>query len=129
IERPKRKILSPLDKKPEETKEEAVEEEFREQSNETLVDHLFDLRKQLIKSVFIFLFFLIVVFSTMNKWFPLVTKGNELVVFEPFQIVTFYTSISVTLAVRLSLPCLIHFMWQFVKPGLRTNDVRYLVLY
>src|SRR5699024_467854 len=120
IKRPKRKILSPLDKKYEETKEEAVKEELHEQSDETLVDHLFDLRKQLIKSVFIFLFFLIVVFSTMNKWFPLVTKGNTLVVFGPFQIVKFYTSISVTLALGLSLPFLIHFMWQFVKPGLKT---------
>ena len=129
IKRPKRKILSPLDKKYEETKEEAVKEELHEQSDETLVDHLFDLRKQLIKSVFIFLFFLIVVFSTMNKWFPLVTKGNTLVVFGPFQIVKFYTSISVTLALGLSLPFLIHFMWQFVKPGLKTNEVRYLGLY
>lgn len=129
IERTKRKIVSPLDKKSEETKIEAVKEEQEEENNESLVDHLSDLRKQLIKSAFVFLFFLIVVFSTMNKWFPLVTKGNELVVFGPFQIVKFYTSITVTLALGLSLPFLIHFVWQFVKPGLKTNEVRYLGLY
>lgn len=129
IERTKRKILSPLDKKPEETKVEAAKEERDEENNESLVDHLSDLRKQLIKSVVVFLFFLIVVFATMNKWFPIVTKGNDLVVFGPFQIVKFYTSISVTLALGLSLPFLIHFMWQFVKPGLKTNEVRYLGLY
>ncbi len=129
LERSKRQVLSPLDKKPEEQKVEAVEEEPEKENNETLSDHLSDLRKQLIKSVYVFLFFLIVVFATMNKWFPLVTKGNSLVVFGPFQIVKFYTSITVTLALGLALPFLIHFMWQFVKPGLRTSEVRYLGLY
>ncbi|MEI3612126.1 twin-arginine translocase subunit TatC [Pseudogracilibacillus sp. SO30301A] len=129
IQRTKRKILSPLDKKPIEIKREAVEDELHVQNDDKLIDHLSELRNQLIKSIFIFLLFLIIVFLTMNKWFPLVTKGNELVVFGPFQIVKFYTSISVTLALGLSLPFLIHFMWQFVKPGLKTNEVRYLGLY
>lgn len=130
MQRSNRKILSPLDKKPEKVKVEEMEEEkLHEVSNETLTDHLSDLRKQLIKSALVFLFFLIVVFSTMNKWFPIVTKGNDLVVFGPFQIVKFYTSISVTLALGLSLPFLIHFMWQFVKPGLKKNEVRYIGLY
>src|SRR5699024_1077846 len=99
------------------------------ESNESLINHLSDLRKQLIKSVFVFLFFLIVVFSTMNTWFPFFTQGNELVVFGPFQVVKLYTSISVTLSLGFSLPFLIHFIWQFVKPGLKTNEVRYLGLY
>src|SRR5699024_3300285 len=47
----------------------------------------------------------------------------------PFQVVKLYTSISVTLALGFSLPFLIHFIWQFVKPGLKTNEVRYLGLY
>lgn len=116
-----RTVLSPLDKKEDESEQ--------AQKSETLVEHLTELRKQLIKSAFVFLFFLIVVFITMNKWFPIVTRGNELVVFGPFQVIKFYTSVSVTLALGLSLPFLIHFLWQFVKPGLKENEVRYIGLY
>lgn len=130
LERTKRTVFSPLDKTKDQFTVKKIEEEHRdEEQKETLVDHLSDLRKQLIKSAFVFLFFLIVVFITMNKWFPLVTKGNELVVFGPFQVIKFYTSISVTLALGLSLPFLVHFIWQFVKPGLKEKEVRYIGFY
>ncbi|WHY83725.1 twin-arginine translocase subunit TatC [Siminovitchia fortis] len=105
------------------------EKQEEETNGEALVEHLADLRKQLIKSLAVFVVFLLVVFTTMNYWFPYVTKGNELVVFGPFQIVKFYTSICVTLALGLSLPFLVHFIWQFVKPGLKSNEIRFLGLY
>ncbi|MDN5708887.1 MAG: twin-arginine translocase subunit TatC [Planococcus sp. (in: firmicutes)] len=96
---------------------------------ETLVDHLGDLRKQLIKSSVVFLFFLALVFSTLNFWFPYVVKGNDLVILGPLEVVKFYTSISATMALGLSLPFLIHFIWQFVKPGLEETEARFLGLY
>lgn len=96
---------------------------------ETLVDHLGELRKQLIKSALVFLFFLLVVFSTLNFWFPYIVKGNNLVILGPLEVVKFYTSISATLALGLSLPFLIHFIWQFVKPGLEEKEARFLGLY
>ncbi|MBT2570612.1 twin-arginine translocase subunit TatC [Planococcus sp. ISL-110] len=96
---------------------------------ETLVDHLGDLRKQLIKSALVFLFFLLVVFSTLNFWFPYIVKGNNLIILGPLEVIKFYTSISATLALGLSLPFLIHFIWQFVKPGLEEKEARFLGLY
>lgn len=96
---------------------------------ETLVDHLGELRKQLIKSALVFLFFLLVVFSTLNFWFPYIVKGNNLVILGPLEVIKFYTSISATLALGLSLPFLIHFIWQFVKPGLEEREARFLGLY
>ncbi|MDQ0429720.1 sec-independent protein translocase protein TatC [Planomicrobium stackebrandtii] len=96
---------------------------------ETLVDHLGELRKQLIKSALVFLFFLLVVFSTLNFWFPYIVKGNNLVILGPLEVIKFYTSISATLALGLSLPFLIHFIWQFVKPGLEEKEARFLGLY
>ncbi|ANU26539.1 twin-arginine translocase subunit TatC [Planococcus versutus] len=96
---------------------------------ETLVDHLGDLRKQLIKSALVFVFFLIVVFSTLNFWFPYIVKGNDLVILGPLEVIKFYTSISATLALGLSLPFLIHFIWKFVKPGLEEKEARFLGLY
>lgn len=128
-----KQILSPLDKKPEDRNMERpynqVEKHEDDTNGEALVNHLADLRKQLMKSLIVFILFLVLVFTTMNQWFPYLTKGNELVVFGPFQIVKFYTSICVTLALGLSLPFLVHFMWQFVKPGLKSTEIRFLGLY
>lgn len=96
---------------------------------ETLIDHLGDLRKQLIKSLLVFGVFLIVVFSTLNLWFPYVVKGHDLVILGPLEVIKFYTSISLTLALGLSLPFLCHFLWQFVKPGLKEEESKFIGLY
>lgn len=131
----KQKVDSETDKAerkespPPEPKEEPNPPSEPEDRIETLVDHLGDLRKQLIKSAFVFAFFLLLVFSTLNFWFPYVVKGNELVILGPLEVVKFYTSISATLALGLSLPFLIHFLWQFVKPGLQETEARFLGLY
>lgn len=140
-----RKLISPLHKKaaqPEKPAEKVPEsmpeppihepDSPSEESTvdvETLVDHLGELRKQLIKSAVVFLFFLIVVFSTLNFWFPYIVKGNDLVILGPLEVIKFYTSISATLALGLSLPFLIHFIWKFVKPGLEEKEARFLGLY
>ncbi|WP_203340518.1 twin-arginine translocase subunit TatC [Planococcus beijingensis] len=123
IEKNERKMPEPPIKKPEPPVEEPG------MQVETLVDHLGDLRKQLIKSAIVFLFFLLVVFSTLNFWFPYIVKGYDLVILGPLEVIKFYTSISATLALGLSLPFLIHFIWQFVKPGLEEKEARFLGLY
>lgn len=103
--------------------------EERDSHTETLIDHLGELRKQLIKSIFVFAFFLIVVFATLNFWFPYVVKGHDLVILGPLEVIKFYTSISVTLALGLALPFLCHFIWQFIKPGLKEEESRFIGLY
>jgi len=95
----------------------------------TLVDHLSDLRKQLVKSVAVFLFFFFTVFGTINLWFPYVTRGHQLIVLGPLEVVKFYMSISSALALGLALPFLCHFLWHFVKPGLNERESRFLSLY
>lgn len=143
-----RKILSPLDKvKSEEkaekektveideekkgnlTEESPKEENSNAESNPALIEHLTELRKQLIKSVVIFLLFFVGVFGTINFWFPYVTRGHELIVLGPMEVVKFYMSISTALALGLALPFLCHFLWQFVKPGLNERESRFLSLY
>lgn len=113
--------------KPPENPEPPPEE--RDAHRETLVDHLGELRKQLIKSAFVFAFFLILVFATLNFWFPYVVKGHDLVILGPLEVIKFYTSISVTLALGLALPFLCHFIWQFIKPGLREEETKFIGLY
>ncbi|WJY27363.1 twin-arginine translocase subunit TatC [Sporosarcina trichiuri] len=94
-----------------------------------LVEHLTELRKQLIKSVAVFLLFFVATFSTINLWFPYVTRGYKLIVLSPMEVVSFYTTISAALAFGLSVPFLCHFLWQFVKPGLTEKESRFLSLY
>ncbi|MER2088716.1 MAG: twin-arginine translocase subunit TatC [Sporosarcina sp.] len=138
-----RKIVSPLDKVPTEIEEAIAESEGEEsaskvaneenesvlESDPSLVDHLTDLRKQLVKSAAVFLFFLIAVFSSINLWFPYITRDHELIILGPLEVVKFYMSISTALAFGLSIPFLCHFLWQFVKPGLNERESRFLSLY
>lgn len=142
-----RKILSPLDVKQKEQERppemkplnlenEPVQEVETEGSDlgqmdvdPTLVGHLTDLRRQLVKSAFVFVTFFIGVFATVNLWFPVVTRGHELIVLGPMEVVVFYMSISTALAFGLSLPFLCHFLWQFVKPGLKPKERQFLSLY
>ena len=126
-EKPAEKAPVKMPEPPVEEPEPPVEESAMQV--ETLVDHLGELRKQLIKSAIVFLFFLLLVFSTLNFWFPYIVKGNNLVILGPLEVIKFYTSISATLALGLSLPFLIHFIWQFVKPGLEEREARFLGLY
>ncbi|WP_342510812.1 twin-arginine translocase subunit TatC [Sporosarcina sp. FSL K6-1522] len=140
-----RKIISPLDKPQmdaddiDKASSDGDEEEGKQASpqmddletanHESLVGHLSELRKQLVKSVAVFLVFFIIVFSTINSWFPYVTRGHSLIILGPLEVVKFYMSISTALAFGLSLPFLCHFLWQFVKPGLNEPESKFLSLY
>lgn len=139
----KRKYLSPLDKpqaeppKPVEALVEiptvAIEKDHV--SDEPLIpvtsllEHLSDLRKQIIKGLTVFILFFIVVFSTINIWFPFITRGHSLVILGPLEVVKFYMTISTTLAFGLAMPFLVHFLWSFIKPGLKEEESRFVGLY
>lgn len=153
-----RKILSPLDKKNKEDAEKSIEaksdalnEEVLQspehppaidkkesspslppddpEDDSDLMAHLTDLRKQLFKSIAVFLVFFIAMFASINWWFPYVTRGYKLIVLSPMEVISFYTTISAALAFGLSLPFLTHFLWHFVKPGLNQKESRFLSLY
>ncbi|WP_398293833.1 twin-arginine translocase subunit TatC [Sporosarcina aquimarina] len=101
----------------------------QEGENSGLVEHLSELRKQLIKSVAVFLLFFLAAFSTINVWFPYITRGYKLIILSPMEVISFYTTLSAALAFGLSVPFLCHFLWQFVKPGLNEKESRFLSLY
>ena len=98
-------------------------------NKESWYDHIFELRKQLIKSVIVFLVLFIIVFSTINFWLPLITKGHKLVILGPLEVIKSYTSISATLSLGLSLPLICNFLWQFAKPGLYEREQKFIGLY
>jgi len=96
---------------------------------DSIVEHVAELRKQIIKGLAVFLLFFIIAFSTINIWFPYVTRGHSLIILGPLEVVKFYMTISTTLAFGLSMPFLVHFLWSFVKPGLKEEESRFLGLY
>lgn len=105
------------------------EQEGLLENGPSVVEHLNDLRKQVVKSAAVFIIFFIGVFSTINYWFPYISRGHQLIVLSPLEVVSFYMSISFALAFGLSLPFLSHFLWQFVKPGLTDKESRFFSLY
>jgi len=96
---------------------------------ENYITHLSDLRKSLIKGISVFLLVFFAVFSTINLWFPYVTKGHDLVILGPLEVIKFYMTMSAAIALGLSLPFLCHFIWQFVKPGLNEKESKFIGLY
>lgn len=95
----------------------------------TFMEHLTDLRKQLVKGAIVFALIFVLVLSTINFWFPYVTRGHELIILGPLEVVKFYMSISGALAIGLALPFLCHFLWQFVSPGLTERESKFLSFY
>ncbi|MHA6260912.1 twin-arginine translocase subunit TatC [Sporosarcina sp. CAU 1771] len=124
-----RKIESPLDIVEVKEHQEPLEPEKETTENESLINHLTDLRKQLINSSIVFLVTFIGVFASINYWFPYVTRGHELVILGPLEVVQFYMSISFALSLGLSLPIISHFFWRFIKPGLNVRESQFLSLY
>src|SRR5699024_10708225 len=91
-------------KSTEETKKDAGED------NPSILDHLTELRKQLIKSIIVYLLVLVAVFSTINIWFLYISKGSNLIELSCIRVSSLYTSISALLAFVLTVPLLCHFL-------------------
>ncbi|WP_431029962.1 twin-arginine translocase subunit TatC [Lysinibacillus sp. LZ02] len=126
------------DKKKEELLQDDVQEAREEvrklESNanayvQAFMAHVYELRKQIIKTLIIFIIFFAAIFFSIDKWFPIVTNNYPLVVLGPLEIIKFYTLVSAVLACGLALPFFIHFMWAFIKPGLKDIESHFLKFY
>lgn len=123
--RPRKKQKEPGEEPPkEEEKQSGVSAYW-----DGMVEHFVDLRKQIIKSLVVFIIFFIAVFSTINIWFPYVTRGYKLIVLSPIEVISFYTMIAASLALGLSIPFICYFIWQFVKPGLKEEEWGFISFY
>ncbi|WP_462419843.1 twin-arginine translocase subunit TatC [Salinicoccus sp. Marseille-QA3877] len=100
-----------------------------DQPDATLVEHLDDLRGLLIKSVVIFIIFFTLIFLTIQFWFPYLTKGHDLIVRGPFEVIRFYLRTAGSLGVGLSLPFICYYLWQFMRPGLVEKETNFLKSY
>lgn len=95
----------------------------------TLVEHLDDLRSMLVKSILVFAAFFILIFTTIQFWFPYLTKGHELIVRGPFEVIRFYLRTSGAMGIGLSLPFICYYLWQFMRPGLVEKETKFIRSY
>lgn len=104
-------------------------EEAKQSDEPSVIEHLQDLRKQLVKSAVVFVIFFIIVLSTIHFWFPYITKGHKLLILGPLEVLSFYMTISLALSIGLALPFVCHFIYQFVRPGLTKRESKFFSLY
>ena len=91
-----------------------------------LTDHLEDLRAVLIKSAVTIAVMFLIIFSTVGWWFPIVSKGAEIVVLGPFEVIRFYLRTSGAISIGFSIPFICWFLWQFMRPGLVDKETQFL---
>ncbi|WP_077621419.1 twin-arginine translocase subunit TatC [Sediminibacillus massiliensis] len=89
---------------------------------QTLVEHITDLRKAIINSVVFFVICFIVLLASINKVIPLLTEQEKLVMLGPLDVVRFYTGIAGSLSLGFSAPFIGYQIWKFVRPALTEEE-------
>ena len=91
-----------------------------------LMDHILDLRAVVIKSALVVVLWFVIIFATVSWWFPYVSKGANIVVLGPFEVIRFYLQTSVSISLGLSVPFICWFLWGFMKPGLVERETAFI---
>lgn len=89
---------------------------------EPLTEQLEALRSLLIKSAVTLALWFIIVFFTVELWFPFVSKGHEIVMMGPFEVIRFYIRTAAAIALGLSIPFILYYLWQYVKKTMGLKD-------
>lgn len=114
----------------EEKETEIVKQKRRKLTQEdnmaSLTEHLMDLRAVVIKSAIAIVIWFVIVFATVTWWFPFVSKGADIVVLGPFEVIRFYIQTSGAISLGLSIPFICWFLWQFMKPGLVERETMFI---
>ncbi|UOR13551.1 twin-arginine translocase subunit TatC [Halobacillus amylolyticus] len=92
------------------------------EEEQTLVEHITDLRKAIISSAIFFVVCFVAILVSINYVIPLVTDGNKLVMLGPLDVIRFYTGIAGSLSLGLSAPFIGFQAWKFVRPAMTTKE-------
>lgn len=107
------------------TKDVSAETEW----DQTVVEHISDLRKAVIKSAVFFLTMFFVILISLPRIVPFLTKGNEIVLLGPQDVIRFYAGVSGVLALGLSMPVVGYQLWKFIKPALTPTESKIALTY
>lgn len=103
-----------------------VTEEQIESSFDEAAEHITAFRSVLIKSAITVVLMFVVIFSTIRWWFPIIAADTQIVVMGPFEVIRFYLRTSAAIAIGLSVPMILYFLWGFMRPRLIPKEVNIL---
>lgn len=103
-----------------------VTEEQIESSFDEAAEHIAAFRSVLIKSAITVVLMFVVIFSTIRWWFPIIAADTQIVVMGPFEVIRFYLRTSAAIAIGLSVPMILYFLWGFMRPRLIPKEVNIL---
>lgn len=115
--------MTPVENKKNNTR--STEEQI-EMTMEEAAEHIAALRKVIILSIITVVVMFIVIFSTIRWWFPVVAADTQIVVMGPFEVIRFYLRTSAAIAIGLSVPMILYFLWNFMRPRLIPKEVNLL---
>lgn len=95
----------------------------------TLVGHLAELRSVILASVIVFSVCFVFFLLCIQRMIPLVTKGQQLVMLGPLDVIHFYTGIAGSLSLGMSAPFIGYRLWKFVRPALTDKECRTALAY
>lgn len=95
-------------------------------TEQSLVEHLEELRKRLIITLVFFVLFLILSFSFVDNIFAFLKRGmppgQEMVVLGPSEVLRVYMIVAGITAIGLTIPVVLYQAWRFVAPGLTDTE-------
>jgi len=101
-----------------------------EEKEETLIDHLIELRQRLMRAVLSILFIFCGLFYFANDIYLFVSEPLRLLLPEGSSMIatgitsTFFTpfKLTIVLSIFLAVPVILHQVWSFISPGLYQNE-------
>lgn len=100
-----------------------------ETSEQTLVEHLTDLRKVLIRSIFFFLICFIICLLFINRLIPVLSNHYDLVMLGPLDVIRLYTGIAGSISLGISLPFIALQAWIFIRPALNDKEAKVSIMF
>lgn len=100
----------------------------REQE-QTLVEHLIDLRKVILNSVGCVLFAFICLLLFMHRIIPFLSHDHELVMLGPLEVIRLYAGVGLILALGLSAPFIACQFWIFSRPAMTRQESKMALLF
>ncbi|MFC4617539.1 twin-arginine translocase subunit TatC [Camelliibacillus cellulosilyticus] len=95
----------------------------------TVAQHLTELRRALIISTIFFLISFIIILFLIPKVVPYLTRGYDIVLLGPQDVIRFYAGVAAALGFGLTLPVMSYQLWTFIKPALTPRENRIALTY
>ncbi|KMY53968.1 preprotein translocase subunit TatC [Bacillus sp. FJAT-27231] len=92
------------------------------EEEQTLVEHLTDLRKVVLHSVICVLMIFGCLLLFMHKIIPFLSREHELVMLGPLEVIRLYAGIGLVLALGLSAPFIAGQLWVFSRPAMTAQE-------